>query len=150
MDNLMTNYTIIDNNLITNLKLSNGAYRCHNFLLSMCYGPKDSCYPSINYIANALGTCTRTINRYLKELVELGLILKRRRGSISNIYTLLQKKAGQAIEKVQEVIKSAKKAYKSNYRPYPKKKESVFNDFEQRTYDYDNLEEKLLGWSTKK
>jgi DNA-binding GntR family transcriptional regulator len=116
----------------------------------MCYGPKDSCYPSINYIANALGTCTRTINRYLKELVELGLILKRRRGSISNIYTLLQKKAGQAIEKVQEIIKSAKKAYKSNYKPYPNKKESVFNNFEQRTYDYDNLEEKLLGWSTKK
>jgi len=150
MDNLMTNYTLIDNNQITNVKLSDGAYRCHNLLLSMCYGLKDTCYPSIKYIANTLNKSTRTINRYLKQLVEQGLIIKRRRGSISNIYTLLQKKAGQAVEKVQEVIASAKKAYKSNYKPYPKKKESVFNNFEQRTYDYDNLEEKLLGWSTKK
>ncbi len=150
MDNLMTNYTLIDNNQITNVKLSDGAYRCHNLLLSMCYGLKDTCYPSIKYIANTLNKSTRTINRYLKQLIEQGLIIKRRRGSISNIYTLLQKKAGQAVEKVQEVIASAKKAYKSNYKPYPKKKESVFNNFEQRTYDYDNLEEKLLGWSTKK
>jgi len=116
----------------------------------MCYGLKDTCYPSIKYIANTLNKSTRTINRYLKQLVEQGLIIKRRRGSISNIYTLLQKKAGQAVEKVQEVITSAKKAYKSNYTPYPKKKESVFNDFEQRTYDYDNLEEKLLGWNKEK
>ena len=147
MASIITNYTLIDNKEITNIKLSNGAYRCHNFLLSMCYGLKDTCYPSIKYIANSLGTCTRTIDRYLKELVKLGLIIKRRRGSISNIYTLLHKKAGQVIEKVQEVITSAKKAYKSNYKPYTKIKESVFNDFEQRTYDYDNLEEKLLGWS---
>ena len=150
MTNLMTNYTLIDNNQITNVKLSDGAYRCHDLLLSMCYGLKDTCYPSIKYIANTLNKSTRTINRYLKQLVEQGLIIKRRRGSISNIYTLLQKKAGQAVEKVQEVITSAKKAYKSNYKSYPKKKESVFNNFEQRTYDYDNLEEKLLGWSTKK
>ena len=31
----------------------------------------------------------RTINRYLKQLVEQGLIIKRRKGSTPNIYTLL-------------------------------------------------------------
>ena len=51
---LMTNYALIYNNQITNIKLSDGAYRCHNLLLSMCYGLKGTCYPLIKYIANTL------------------------------------------------------------------------------------------------
>jgi len=37
----MTNYTIIDNNLITDTTLSDSAYRLYNLMLSMCYGEKD-------------------------------------------------------------------------------------------------------------
>jgi len=85
----MTNYTIIDNNEIGNSKMSDGVYRCYNLLLSMCYGTKDTYYPSIKYIVETLHKSTRTIDRYIKKLVELGLIVKRRRGSVSNIYTLL-------------------------------------------------------------
>ena len=140
----MDNYTIIDNNLITNLRISDGAYRCYNLLLSMCYGKRNSCYPSIKFMAISVGRSCRTINRYIKELVELGLIAKRRRGSTSNIYTLLQKKTSQVVEKVKEVIDDVKKAYKQKKQYH--KKESVFNNFPQREYDYDDLESKLLGW----
>lgn len=145
----MTNYTLIDNNLITNLKISDGAYRCYNLLLSMCYADKCTCYPSIKYLATALGRSCRTINRYIKELVKANLIIKKRRGSVSNIYTLLQKKTQQVVEKVEKVVervkkaKNANKSYKDNYK---KESRLDFNDYEQRdNYNYDNLESMFLG-----
>ena len=44
-----------------------------------------------------------------------------------------------------------KKQHKNNYKNsstnYPKNvKASGFNNFEPRSYDYDSLEKKLLGW----
>ncbi|CAM2830793.1 helix-turn-helix domain-containing protein [Hathewaya histolytica] len=132
----MTNYTITSNLDITNLKLSDGAYRCYNLLLSMCYGDKNTCYPSIKYIANSLGKSCRTINRYLKELVKLGYISKRRRGSISNIYTLLQKKVNEVVQKVKDTVKGSKTGYKA--------KKTSFTDYKQRDYDFNKLEELLL------
>lgn len=85
MENLMTNYTIIDNNLITNHKLSNGAYRCHNILLSMTHGTKFNCSISIKYLTEHLHKNTKMIDRYLKELIEQNLIVnfKINNGSIS-------------------------------------------------------------------
>ena len=149
----MINYTLIDNNLITNLRITDGAYRCYNLLLSLCYGEKTTCFPSIKYLATALGRSCRTINRYIKELVETGLIVKRRRGSRSNMYTLLQKKSQQVIEKVEKAVervketlnkaKSANKNYNNNYK---KNERPDFNDYDQRdNYNYKNLEAMLLG-----
>ena len=131
----MTNYTIINNADITNLKISDGAYRCYNLLLSMCYGEKNFCFPSIKYIAIALGRSCRTINRYIKELCKAGLISRRRRGSLSNIYYMLQKKVQQTAAKVVNKVKNA----------YKGKKKNVFCDYPQRTYDFTELEKKLLG-----
>lgn len=87
----MTNYTILQNDTITS-NLSNAAFRLYCLLQSMCYGDKDSCFPSQNYLANALNRSTRSIQRYLEELYNAKLVQKRRRGSISNIYTILGKK----------------------------------------------------------
>jgi len=151
----MINYTLIDNNLITNLRITDGAYRCYNLLLSLCYGEKTTCFPSIKYLATALGRSCRTINRYIKELVETGLIVKRRRGSRSNMYTLLQKKSLQvvgkvekAVERVKETVNKAKnsnKSYKNNNN-YKKQERPNFNDYNQRdNYNYNNLEAMLLG-----
>ena len=134
----MINYTLINNADITNLKISDGAYRCHNLLLSMCYGEKNFCFPSIKYIAIALGRSCRTINRYIKELCKAGLISRRRRGSLSNIYYMLQKKVQQTAAKVVDKVKNV----------YKGKKKNVFCDYEQRTYDFDELEKKLLGLTT--
>ncbi|OOO64291.1 transcriptional regulator [Clostridium tepidum] len=154
----MTNYTIIQNTDITNLSLSDGAYRCYNLLLSMCYADKNTCYPSIKYIATALGRSCRTINRYIKELIKLGYISKRRRGSISNVYTLLQKKVQQTVQNIKDKVKNRESGYKkntsdkqslsntnskkNNYNNKPKK--DKFNDFEQRDYNFDKLEKLLL------
>ncbi|MBY6996487.1 helix-turn-helix domain-containing protein [Clostridium botulinum] len=144
----MTNYTISSNFDITNLRLSDGAYRCYMLLQSLAYGSKTEVYPSIKYIACSLGRSCRTINRYIKELVSLNLIVKRRRGSISNLYVLVQKKINNAVERLKQAKNdSNKKDIKSNknnnYSTSVKK--DKFNDFEQRNYDFEKLENLLLN-----
>lgn len=137
----MTNYTIIQNTDITS-SLSDGAFRLYCLLQSMCYGEKDTCFPSQNYLANVLKKSIRTIQRYLNELIAAGIIKKKRRGSISNIYTILGKKILQQVDKA---VNKAKNAYKSYKNKYKKEKVSSFNDYEQTQYNFDNLEAMLLG-----
>ncbi|BDB01709.1 helix-turn-helix domain-containing protein [Clostridium botulinum] len=149
----MTNYTITSNFDITNLRLSDGAYRCYMLLQHLAYSSKTEVYPSIKYIAVSLGRSCRSINRYIKELVSLGYIAKRRRGSISNVYTLLKKKVQQSIDKIKQAKdgskedKTTKKTnninHKNNYNN--KFKIDKFNDFEQRNYDFEKLEDLLLN-----
>ncbi|MBU3098712.1 MULTISPECIES: helix-turn-helix domain-containing protein [Clostridium] len=136
----MTNYTVIDNNLIIDTDLPDSAYRLYNLMLSMAYGEKDTCYPSIKYLAEKLNKSVKTIGRNLKILKEKGLIISRRRGSISNIYTLVKKTMQVKTEKLVNKLKS--KFTKPKYA----EKRSAFNDYEQRAYDFDELEKKLLGW----
>jgi predicted transcriptional regulator len=135
--------TIIQNSLICNLRLSDGAYRCYIMLQSMCYGSnKSTCYPSIKYLSIALGRSVRTINRYIKELAKNNLIVKKRRGSISNLYTVIAKKTQQV---AQSITKSVKKAYNSfNQQSKGKNKPSNWN-IESRNYNFNKLEEALLG-----
>ncbi|MCW6085543.1 MULTISPECIES: helix-turn-helix domain-containing protein [Clostridium] len=146
----MNNYTISSNFDITNLKLSDGAYRCYMLLQHLAYGNKTEVYPSIRYIAISLGRSCRSINRYIKELVQLGYIAKRRRGSISNVYTLLKKKVQQSIDRIKQAKNGSKEEkttkktnHKNNYNNKPKK--DKFNDFEQRNYDFEKLEDLLLN-----
>lgn len=140
----MTNYTIIQNKLITT-NISNGSYRLATLLLSMCYAEKDACYPSQKYLAKKLNRSVRTIQRYLKELYENNIIAKRRRGHLTNVYTVLVKKAKEVVNRVKEKVNKNKYVKKTNYA----KKELRFNNFTQRNRseeDWDNLEKKLLGW----
>ena len=136
----MTNYTVIDNNLITDADLPDSDYRLYNLMLSMCYGEKDTIYPSIAYLAEKLNKSVKTIGRNLKILKDRGLIMSRRRGSISNLYTLVKKTMEMKAEKLANKLKSKFVKLKFNKKP------SAFNDYEQRTYDFDELEKKLLGW----
>jgi len=136
----MTNYTIIDNNLIVDTDLPDSAYRLYNLMLSMCYGDKDTIYPSIKYLADKLNKSVKTISRNLKILKERGLIASRRRGSISNLYTLAKKILQIKTEKLVNNLKSKINKTKFNKKP------STFCDYEQRDYDFDDLERKLLGW----
>lgn len=137
----MSNYTIISNDLIT-ANISNGAYRLAILLQSKCYGEKIECWYSQKELAKMLNRSVRTIQRYLKELYEAKIISRKRRGSISNIYTILVKKA---MKQAQELYKKAKKVYSSDNKK-SNEKCIRFNDFPQREYDYDALEKKLLGW----
>jgi DNA-binding transcriptional ArsR family regulator len=137
----MTNYTIIQNDTITS-NLSNGAFRLYCLLQSMCYGDKDACFSSKNYLSEKLNKSVRTIRRYLEELYNAKLIQKRRRGSISNVYTILGKKILQQVDKAVNKVKNACKSYQNKYK---KEKVSSFNDYEQTQYNFDNLEVMLLG-----
>ncbi|WP_035290201.1 helix-turn-helix domain-containing protein [Clostridium sp. KNHs214] len=158
----MTNYTISSNLDITNLQLSDGAYRCYMLLQSLAYANKTKVFPSQKYLAHALGRCVRTIQRYLDELVGLGLIIKRRRGSISNLYTLVQKKIQQGVDRLKRAVKGKREPerrtlkdntnstvkqnnHKKKTYPKYKKKTEHFNDYTQRQYDFDKLEQALLG-----
>ncbi|APH13307.1 hypothetical protein NPD5_155 [Clostridium sporogenes] len=64
---LMTNYTITPNFDITNLRLSDGAYRCYMLLQHLAYANKTEVYLSIKYIAVSLERSYRSVNRYMKE-----------------------------------------------------------------------------------
>ena len=142
----MINYTIIDNSLITDMNLSDGAYRLYNFMLSMCYGDKDTCYPSIAYLAEKLHRSVKTIGRNLKILKDNNLISSKRRGSISNLYTLLKKTMQMKADKLVDSIKGKYDKSKPKYT----KKLGKDDILEKRNYNYSELENSLLGWDNPK
>ncbi|MFL0198152.1 helix-turn-helix domain-containing protein [Clostridium sp. WILCCON 0269] len=133
----MENFTPINNNILK-ANISGTAFKVYFLLESMCYGEKDSCFPSQSYIAEQLHICTRTVQRAIKELVQAKLISVKRRGSISNLYYILNKVATKATSKIKDTVKKVKSAAKS--------KIGEFNNFKQRTYDFTKLERELLGW----
>lgn len=141
----MTNYTIIQNDDITSY-LSDKAFRLYSFLQSIAYGDKITCYPSQKYMAVALRCSVRTIQRALTELKDAGLISIRRRGSISNIYTLLQKKTQKVVEKVKDKISKAKNAYKNYNNSHKNDEYPKFIDYKSNIkYNMNNLEAMILG-----
>ena len=135
----MNNYTLIDNTLITS-NISDGAYRLYTLLLSMAYADKNTCYPSQAYLAEKLHKSIRTIQRYLNELIGAKLVAVKRRGSISNIYTLVSKKVQQNVNRA--IIK-ARNAYNKKFN---KNNSSSYFAYEGSNYDYEELEEQLLGY----
>lgn len=141
----MTNYTLIQNETITSY-LSDKAFRLYSLLQSMAFGSEIQVYPSQKYMSIALRCSVKTIQRALKELKKANLISIRRRGSSSNLITLLQKKTTQAIEKVKDTVEHARKAY-NEHKDYVKrhnKKESTFTNYSQRNYNFNKLEDLLL------
>jgi DNA-binding transcriptional MocR family regulator len=137
----MDNYTIVQNSLICNLRLSDSSYRLYILLQSMAYGTKNTVYPSQKYMSIALGKSVRSIQRYLKELIKNGLISIRRRGSTSSLITLLQKKTQQAAQSITNEVKKAYSSFKQQSKG--NRKPSNWN-IQSRNYNFDKLEEALL------
>ncbi|SHJ65697.1 Helix-turn-helix domain-containing protein [Hathewaya proteolytica DSM 3090] len=158
-------YTISENYIMDDVNLSMGAYRCYQMLLSMCQD-KDYCYPSLKYLAEKLGRSVKQVSRYISELVNAKLINKRRRGSISNIYTVFAK-VKQFFSNINHTVKEKTKDLKptttqknvtnGQNNPIVKEIKSVaknkpkkvdnFCNYEQRDPNYYlSLEYKLLGW----
>lgn len=100
-------YTNIDNSIM-DYKISLGAFKLYFLLQSMCYEDKTQCYPSQKYLAEKLNRSVKSIQRYLSELLECGLISKRRRGSISNIYTVMLKVISQSAKALVNTVKELK------------------------------------------
>lgn len=113
-------YTKISNEIIELKEISDGAFRLYILLQKMCYGEKKSCFPSQGYLANALNKSSKTIQRYLEELIGLGLVKSTRRGSSSNLYVVVDKVSEEVEQDVletkdtQEVPQDA--TYNENYR----------------------------------
>jgi len=133
-------YTKIDNKVL-NYNISDGAFKLHFLLQSMCYGDKLQCFPSQNYLANILRKSVRTIQRYLNELIAAGIIKKQRRGSTSNLYTITLKV--DPIEHQKNSLFKKNKNIKS--KNIKTKKESIWNKIPSRNYNFDSLEKMLLG-----
>lgn len=134
-------FTNVNNDVMTSSKLSVGARTLYFILNSYCYNTKTECFPSQVTLSKVLGKSIRTVQRYLIELKENGLIAIKNRGYLTNIYTILSKVCiNPAVKKVKEQVNTLK-------NKYSKKKKDNFNNFEQRQYNYNELEKQLLGWT---
>ena len=123
----------------------------HNFIVltncpycliqSYCYGDKEECYPSQKVLASRLRKSVRTVQRYITELIELGLIAVKRRGSTSNLYKVLKKVVKGKAEAVSKTVSKVKQKCEG----YKKAAKGNFNNLEQRSYDMNKLEKLLLN-----
>ena len=116
----MTDFTMIPNEIISNKNISQGAFKLYCILNNYCYGNKDTCFPSQRTLADQMKKCMRTIQRYIKELIENGIIIIKRRGSISNLYQILTKTAEKAKQTADSLFgKSPNKNTKSKNKTAP-------------------------------
>jgi basic membrane lipoprotein Med (substrate-binding protein (PBP1-ABC) superfamily) len=133
-------YTVIQNADMYE-DMPSTCYRLLNILNSLCWGNENKCWPSEKTLASLMHRSTRTVQRCIKWLVDNSKIKRIRRGSISNIYVVLNKiKRGKdkAVKKIEDTIKKVKN---SSYS----KKTSNFNNFKPRQYNFNSLENMLLG-----
>lgn len=137
----MNNFTMIPNGVISDKNISHGAFRLYCILNSYCYGSKDMCFPSQNTLAQRMNKCIRTIQRYLKELMENGIIKIKRRGSVSNLYQLLTKAAEKAKHTAASLIrKSPNKNPKSKNKIAPVPIETEEDEFKDCFYSEEEKE----------
>lgn len=155
-ETLQKGYQLVLNSLIGDKKISNGAFRLLLLLQKYCFNNKYECFPSQKTLSEELGCTIRTIQNYIRQLVKAGQLLVKRRGSISNLYTIISKKilteSLNATSKVKEIEATAKKENAKNFaKATNKKKVDNFNNYEQRQYtdeQMSEMEKKLLGWTT--
>lgn len=76
--------------------------------------------------------------------IEASKILNAANGDIKKVkekYNIISQ-----LSKVKNVVGTMLVALKENWTTTSKEKVSAFNNYEQRTYNFDKLEKKLLGW----
>lgn len=133
--------TYINNNYIMDNRLTTTEKTLYTLIQASCFADKVHCYPSQITLATALNKSVRTIQRCLKKLKELEYLTIRRRGSIPNLITLLQKKIRHNVEKA---LNKAKKSY------YNKKNSFNENCIAREEYSDPNvlseLELALTAW----
>lgn len=132
----MMGFTLIDNDTMLDT-ISDGAFRLYCVLQSYCYGEKDICFPSQKTLGEKLRRSVRTVQRYIKELVDARLIEVIRRGSNNNYYKMVRKAAQKSIQNTISTIKAAAEKHKSS--------KGNFNNYKQRNYNMNKLEKLLLN-----
>lgn len=106
--------TYIPNSYLLDNRLLDGEKTLLSLLQASCFGDKVETFPAQKTLAEAINKSVRTIQRYLKKLKELGYINIKRRGSISNVYSILIKIAQQKADNLRKEIKEKINKVKSN------------------------------------
>jgi DNA-binding transcriptional MocR family regulator len=83
-------YTIVPNAIITDARLSNGSFRILIDLIDLLQHARqgDECWPSQELLAKRMGATSRSVRRYIEELVELGYVEVRPTIGGANTYVL--------------------------------------------------------------
>jgi HTH domain. len=144
-------FTSIQNRIFYDTDINSTTKAVYCILCSACYGDKNTTYVSQNIIAQALNKSVRTVQRAIKTLKEHNYIAVKRRGSISNLMTIIGKNIH---SKAQEIIDSMKGSKDKNNAPKgnkhtknkPKSKQWAYESTGETYKDLDSLERKLLGW----
>ncbi|WP_346913839.1 helix-turn-helix domain-containing protein [Clostridium sp.] len=108
-------------------------------LSTFAFNGKDTCFPSQKTIANMLNICTRTVQRSLKKLKDVGYVKVERNLGYVNLYTLFKPVIERMVTEVKETITRVKNTYNNS-------KKNKFTNYNQRDYNMEELEKKLLGW----
>lgn len=141
MNNYETGYFSIKNKIISELK--GNVFKTYCYLISKDFKGEGIWY-SQGTIASEMNVSTRTVQRHIKVLRELGYISVTRRGfNKTNIYKMLKHTVEKVKEKKEEMTTNFKKSF-NNEKPKLR-----FNNFKGREYskeDWNSLEKKLLGW----
>lgn len=131
-------FTTFYNEVMYNKSLSTTDKAVFCTFSTFCFN-SDKCFPSQRKVAEMLNICVRTVQRSLKRLVSEGYItIERKLGSV-NIYTLLKPIIDKSVQQVKTAMNKAKSTYN--------KKKTKFHSYEQRDYNMEELEKKLLGWT---
>ncbi|WP_346886481.1 helix-turn-helix domain-containing protein [Clostridium sp. UBA4395] len=132
-------FTTIYTKVIADQQLSTTDKAVFMALSTFCYNGKDTCFPSYKTLGTMLKLSTRTIARSIKKLKEVGYVKVERNLGYVNLYTLFKPIIESGVTKVKETITRVK----SNYN----KKKNKFHSYQQRDYNMEELEKKLLGWT---
>lgn len=143
-NNYEKGYFSIENKAIIDLKAN--LYRTYSYIMSKDY-KGDGMFYGQETMARELKISVRTLQRHIKALKELGYILVKRRGfNMTNLYRCLKN----VVTKVKEAKEKATENFKKSFTSFkPKESKLKFDNFTGRKYSkeqWDNLENKLLGW----
>jgi len=128
-------YTKVNNSLIFNTQISTGAKALYFIMLALGIKSNEIEH-SQRVLAEAMNKSVRTIQRYIKELKDAGLIQVIRRLGYTNIYVLLKK----VINKAKDVAKNVANQVKN----FSEKQYQAWYGYPQRQYDIEALEKALL------
>lgn len=141
MNNYNIGYLKLNNKAIIELKAH--LLRTYSYLASKDYNDTGVYYSQAT-MSKELGIHTRTLQRHIKALKELGFLAVRRRGfNMTNLYTILKN--------ITIDVKKKSKEIKSNFeKKFPVKRNAFVEDCPNREgieEYYSSIEEQLLGWN---
>ncbi|HHV73419.1 MAG TPA: helix-turn-helix domain-containing protein [Thermoanaerobacterium sp.] len=132
-------YTNVLNSVLFNTDISDGAKNLYLIMLALCI-KGDEIEHSQKTLSTMIGKSVRTVQRYLKELKEAGLLEIFFRLGRTNIYKILVK----ITKQVKEVVNQVRENIQYQKDIFKEKARNALFPPTQRKYDVNVLEEQLL------